>query len=95
MPRYERSETGWPNWSVSVKSGAGRESAVPGSRYGLLASALADDEEVSETVAITTATPATTARNAAPDASAIRRPGRASFAGSSSRRRRSSARRPK
>ena len=33
-------------------------------------SALADDEEVSETVAITTATPATTARNAAPDASA-------------------------
>ena len=39
LPRKSCSDTGWPNWSVSVKSGAGPDSAVPGSRYGFVASA--------------------------------------------------------
>ena len=50
-PRKECSETGRPNWSVSVKSGAGPDSGVPGSRYGLRASPSRGEEDVREMIA--------------------------------------------
>lgn len=39
LPRNDRKDTGSPNWSLSVKLGAGRSNAVPGSNSGLLANA--------------------------------------------------------
>ena len=42
FPRNECRDTRWPNWSVSVKSGAARARGVPGSSSGLVASAALD-----------------------------------------------------